>query len=231
MWMTCILSKKAPLYDPLYVEYFHNIFRILFPFWWGYHLFARNTIVRNFRFSIFGDNRKPARNFPEIFRTMTTHTFSQLICHVHNKLIISDLCILPILQEKVLLVKLMYKNQQSSIVDIKNFYHIKQIRRSPMCPCVQRKMMLKFETVEKHDILPGSRWKKIPFSSVKKNVANTVFEANSHLFMVISVCQKFSGYWICSILLYIKVLTTYFAFLSLHNQSCALTAAWGFRSS
>ncbi|GBM01400.1 hypothetical protein AVEN_236219-1 [Araneus ventricosus] len=61
---------------------------------------------------------------------------------------------MPTLQEKGLLVKLFYLNQQNSVAAVTEFRRMKQIRRGPMSPCALRKMIQKFETTVQFGILP-----------------------------------------------------------------------------
>ncbi|GBM22532.1 hypothetical protein AVEN_183966-1 [Araneus ventricosus] len=60
----------------------------------------------------------------------------------------------------------------------KEFRRMKQIRRGPMFPCAQRKMIQKFETTQQLGIIPGRGQKQIPSSSVEDE-ATAVFEASS----------------------------------------------------
>ncbi|GBL73710.1 hypothetical protein AVEN_230699-1 [Araneus ventricosus] len=85
---------------------------------------------------------------------------------------------MPTLQEKAILVKLFYLNQQNSIATVKEFRRMKHIRRGPMSPCALRKMIQKFETTGQLAILPGRGRKQIPSSSVE-DVATAVVEASS----------------------------------------------------
>ncbi|GBM24303.1 hypothetical protein AVEN_158864-1 [Araneus ventricosus] len=71
------------------------------------------------------------------------------------------------LQEKPILVKFFYLNQQSSIAAVKEFRRMKQIRKGPMSPCALRKMIQKFETTGQLGILPGRGRKQIPSSRVE----------------------------------------------------------------
>ncbi|GBM41325.1 hypothetical protein AVEN_241484-1 [Araneus ventricosus] len=81
-------------------------------------------------------------------------------------------------QEKALLVKLFYLNQQNSVAAVKEFRCVKQIRRGSMFPCALRKMIQKFETTGQPGILPGRGRKQIPSSSVE-DVVIVVVEDNS----------------------------------------------------
>ena len=85
---------------------------------------------------------------------------------------------MPTLQEKELLVKLFYKNQQNSVAALKEFRRMKKLRRGPMSPYGLRKMMQKFETTGQLGILPGRGRKQIQSSRVE-NVATAVVEASS----------------------------------------------------
>ncbi|GBN46715.1 hypothetical protein AVEN_149538-1 [Araneus ventricosus] len=85
------------------------------------------------------------------------------------------------LQEKALLVKLFYLNQQNSVAAVKEFRRMKQIRRCPMFPCALRKMIWKFETTGKLGILPGRGRKEIPSSGVEDGMPQLLKPAISRL--------------------------------------------------
>ncbi|GBM63013.1 hypothetical protein AVEN_12287-1 [Araneus ventricosus] len=85
---------------------------------------------------------------------------------------------MPTLQEKALLVKLFYLNQQNSVAAAKEFRSMKPIRRGPMSSCALRKMIQKFETTGQLGILPGRERKQIPSSRVE-DVAIAVVEASN----------------------------------------------------
>ncbi|GBO43342.1 hypothetical protein AVEN_246819-1 [Araneus ventricosus] len=63
---------------------------------------------------------------------------------------------MPTLQEKAILVKLFWLNQQNSTAAVKEFRRMKQIRRGPMPPYTLRKTIQKSETTGQLGILPGS---------------------------------------------------------------------------
>ncbi|GBO22421.1 hypothetical protein AVEN_37093-1 [Araneus ventricosus] len=91
---------------------------------------------------------------------------------------VTSLHIMPTLQERALLVKLFYLNQQNSVAAAKEFRSMKQIRRGPMSSCALRKMIQKLETTGQLGILPGREQKQIPSSRVE-DVAIAVVEASS----------------------------------------------------
>ncbi|GBM43349.1 hypothetical protein AVEN_166094-1 [Araneus ventricosus] len=82
------------------------------------------------------------------------------------------------LQEKALLVKLLYLNQQNSVAAVKEFRRMQQIRRGPMSPCALLKKVQEFETTGQLGILPGRGRKQIPSSSVE-DVGTAVVEASN----------------------------------------------------
>ncbi|GBL84603.1 hypothetical protein AVEN_191069-1 [Araneus ventricosus] len=97
---------------------------------------------------------------------------------------------MPTLQEKALLVKLFYLNQQNSVAAVKEFRHMKQMRKGPMSPCALRKIIQKFQTTMQIGILPGGGRKQIPSSSVE-DVAIAVVEAPVSRHMVVTGTQSF----------------------------------------
>ncbi|GBM13120.1 hypothetical protein AVEN_64337-1 [Araneus ventricosus] len=97
------------------------------------------------------------------------------ILHEHELLL---LYIMPMLQEKALLVKFLYLNQQNSVAAVKEFRRIKLIRRGPISPCVLLKIIQKFETTGQLGIFPDRGKKQIPSCSVEY-VATAVVEASS----------------------------------------------------
>ncbi|GBM84744.1 hypothetical protein AVEN_64885-1 [Araneus ventricosus] len=85
---------------------------------------------------------------------------------------------MPTMQEKSLLVKLLYLNQQNSFATVKEFLLMKQIRRGPKSPCALCKMIQKFESTGQLGILP-CRGKKQISSSIAEDVDTAVVEASS----------------------------------------------------
>ena len=85
---------------------------------------------------------------------------------------------MAMLQEKALLVKLFYKNQENSVAVVKKFLCMKKIRRDSMSPRALHKIMLKFEATGQLGILPGRGRKRIPSSSFE-NVATAVVKTSS----------------------------------------------------
>ena len=84
---------------------------------------------------------------------------------------------MAVFQEKVLLVKWFYQNQENSVAAVRKFRCVKKILRGPMSPRAPRKMIQKFEATGQFDI-PSGRGKKQILSSSVENVATAVIEAS-----------------------------------------------------
>ncbi|GFT55294.1 hypothetical protein TNCV_4611621 [Trichonephila clavipes] len=54
-------------------------------------------------------------------------------------------CIMPMLTERALLVKLYYRNSENAAASVKGFHHLKKQRRGPMSDYALIDMMVKFE--------------------------------------------------------------------------------------
>ncbi|GBO01184.1 hypothetical protein AVEN_234090-1 [Araneus ventricosus] len=93
---------------------------------------------------------------------------------------------MPTLQEKALLVKLFYLNQQNSVAAVKEFRRMKKIRKGPMSPCALLKIIQEFETTRQLGILPGRGRKQISSSRVATAVVEAISQS-PHGSMIVSV--------------------------------------------
>ncbi|GFV52770.1 hypothetical protein TNCV_2874411 [Trichonephila clavipes] len=87
---------------------------------------------------------------------------------VSARAVVAFYCVhtMPKLQEKALLEKLFYQNQQNCSFERIPPYEAD--RKVPMSSDVVRKMIQKFETTGQINILSGRGRKQIPSSSIKK---------------------------------------------------------------